>query len=435
MPPKPPSNVVPFRKPPSGGPRVPSIRLPAWLTQMTASVTGWIVLANATVWLTMVIASLGSGILTRFPASTTWAFGALVPDQLASEPWRLVTCTFVHGDLMHMAMNMAILWFVGRRLEYAYGAARFGALYLGAGLAGSVASAGWHVMTSGTSVGASGAVLGVIGGIAAFYWKARGRRSDETRQWLGFCAMSVGIGVVLSMFGVPVDNAAHVGGMLGGAGLSWAFAGRRPWVAGAARGVLGGIAVLVGGSFALALVLGNRLPAAETDARRVTTLAEAEEALLAGDPAEAEARLARAVADTPDDPFLRLFHAKSLRTLGREEDARAELHAADALLAAMARAEPANAAIHVTQAEVLSALGRKEDAGAALDRALKGSGDAETLARLARQLDAAGRIDEAVAAAYRARQLDGRYVELHQGLREKRDGGALSATPAASATP
>lgn len=410
---------------------MPSVPVPAWLSMMTASVTGWIVLVNVAVWLAMVIASFGGGILTRFPAGTTWAFGSLVPDLLAFEPWRLVTCLFVHGDLMHLAMNMAILWYVGRRLEFAYGPARFAALYLGAGLVGSVASGMWHVVAGGTSVGASGAVLGVIGGIAAFFWKARGRRADETRQWLGFSAMAVGIGVVLSIFGVPVDNAAHIGGMLGGAGISWVFAGRRPWVAGVARGVLAGAAVVVGVSFLGSLALGDRLPEPATMPRRVS-IAEAEAALTGGDPNEAESRLARAVADAPDEPILRFLHAKVLLKLDRTEEARGQLHAAEALLATMARAEPANAAVHVTHAQVLRLLGRSSDAGAALDRALEGGGDGETLARLARELEALGRLDEAVAAAYRARQSDGQYAALHQELRAKRDGRPA---PAASPAP
>lgn len=404
--------------------------MPAWLARLTASVTGWIVLVNAVVWLAMVVSSFGSGILTRFPSSTTWAFGSLVPSLLPTEPWRLVTCLFVHADLMHMAMNMAILWFVGRRLEYAYGPARFAALYLGAGLIGSAASAVWHVVTDGTSVGASGAVLGVIGGITAFFWKARGRRADETKQWLGFSAMSVGIGFVLSLFGVPVDNAAHAGGLLGGAGISWVFAGRRPWEAAAKRGVLASIGIAVAASFALELIAGDRLPESAGEEGRMLTRAEVEATLMSGDPVEAERLLAQAVSKSPDEPFLRLLHATVLRKLGREEDARGELHAAEALLASLARAQPGNAAVHVSHAEALSALGRKDEAGAALDRALKANGDGQTLARLARELDAAGRIDEAVAAAYRARQADDRYAELHESLRAKRDG--TSSTPVAS---
>src|SRR5574341_492177 len=166
-----PNNVVPFRRPTGGGPR---FRMPAFLPPLWKTATGWLMVANTAVWLVMVVLSLGGGIVTSFPGATLDRFGANVPALVPDEPWRLVASVFLHGNLMHILFNMGALWFWGPRLEAAFGRARFAVLYLGAGIAGSLLSFGWHLLIGGAGVGASGAIMGVLGALFALSWKAAG---------------------------------------------------------------------------------------------------------------------------------------------------------------------------------------------------------------------------------------------------------------------
>ncbi|WP_296946034.1 rhomboid family intramembrane serine protease [uncultured Massilia sp.] len=134
---------------------------------------------------------------------------------LAGEWWRLVTAMFLHGSLLHLAFNMFALWQVGRLVERIFGSARFAALYLAAGVCGSVASVLWNPQVN--SVGASGAVFGIIGGLLAFL-----RRKDSgvpptvvadlRGSILPFLLFNLSAGFLYP----HTDNAAHLGGLAGG---------------------------------------------------------------------------------------------------------------------------------------------------------------------------------------------------------------------------
>ncbi|MGZ5199668.1 MAG: rhomboid family intramembrane serine protease [Telluria sp.] len=129
--------------------------------------------------------------------------------------WRLVTSMFLHGSLLHIAFNMFALWQVGRLVERMFGSLRFFALYMIAGVCGSVASVLWNPHVN--SVGASGAIFGIIGGLLAFI-----RRPDsgvpptivkDLRGSLGgFLLFNIAAGMIYP----HTDNAAHLGGLAGG---------------------------------------------------------------------------------------------------------------------------------------------------------------------------------------------------------------------------
>jgi membrane associated rhomboid family serine protease len=113
-------------------PRFPLPRwIPAWLLE---TATGWLILANVFIWLVMVViaqrVAIGAGIIRPFPGAMTLAWGANVPPLVPSEPWRLVTSAFLHANLMHLAGNMFVLWYLGQRLEGAFGRGRFLLLYM-----------------------------------------------------------------------------------------------------------------------------------------------------------------------------------------------------------------------------------------------------------------------------------------------------------------
>jgi rhomboid protease GluP len=129
--------------------------------------------------------------------------------------WRLVSSMFLHGGLLHIAFNMFALWQVGRLVERMFGSARFVALYMAAGVCGSLASVLWNPHVN--SVGASGAIFGIIGGLLAFIGRSDSGVpativKDLRGSLTGFLLFNIGAGFVYP----HTDNAAHLGGLLGG---------------------------------------------------------------------------------------------------------------------------------------------------------------------------------------------------------------------------
>jgi membrane associated rhomboid family serine protease len=137
------------------------------------------------------------------------------PLTLRGQWWRLVTSMFVHGGLPHIAFNMFALWQVGRLVERMFGSMRFTALYMIAGICGSLASVLWNPHVN--SVGASGAIFGIIGGLLAFIRRpdsgVPGTIVKDLRGSLGgFLLFNIAAGLVYP----HTDNAAHIGGLIGG---------------------------------------------------------------------------------------------------------------------------------------------------------------------------------------------------------------------------
>jgi len=152
--------------------------------------------------------------------------GALVRSRvLEGESWRLFSATLLHGSFNHLFGNCVALYILGMATEHALGAWRVLLLYVGSGLAGSLAS---MLAGPGPSVGASGAICGLMGGVILIlfrYRRAYHVRDKEIALVLGGWALyTIGIGAVSPM----IDNWAHLGGLLGGAALAM---GIRPKVA------------------------------------------------------------------------------------------------------------------------------------------------------------------------------------------------------------
>ena len=143
-------------------------------------------------------------------------FGAL-SSNLVSEGqyWRFVTCIFLHANLMHLGVNAFSLFIFGPTAEVFFGRIKFLIIYLIAGIGGSATS---YVFIEPRSigVGASGAVFGVLGSIAVYYYLNQHIYGKYGR------GMMAGIGVIVLLnlgFGFTVqgvDNWAHIGGLLFG---------------------------------------------------------------------------------------------------------------------------------------------------------------------------------------------------------------------------
>ena len=129
--------------------------------------------------------------------------------------WRLVSSMFLHGSVWHVGFNMLALWQVGRLAERIFGSTRFVALYFIAGIAGSLASVLWNPNVN--SVGASGAIFGILGGLLAFLSRANTGVpptvvTELRASLLPFLLFSLWMGFVYP----HTDNAAHIGGLIGG---------------------------------------------------------------------------------------------------------------------------------------------------------------------------------------------------------------------------
>jgi len=156
----------------------------------------------------------GADAIRRSHQLITWGanYG---PWTLKGQWWRLFTSMFLHGSVLHLAFNMFALWQVGRLVERIFGSLRFAGLYLLAGLAGSLASVLWNPHVN--SVGASGAIFGIIGGLLAFIGRANSGVpptvvSDLRGSILPFLLFNLSAGFVYP----HTDNAAHIGGLAGG---------------------------------------------------------------------------------------------------------------------------------------------------------------------------------------------------------------------------
>lgn len=149
------------------------------------------------------------------------AAGALVRGPvLAGESWRMVTAAFLHGSPDHLLGNCVSLYILGMGCEHAYGSVRTVAMYTAAMLAGSWVSVLHH---PGPSVGASGAIFGLMGALAIVLFRWRhvyhvrdGRIGVVIVAW---AAWTLFIGTLNPV----VDNSAHVGGLLAGSIIGLAF--------------------------------------------------------------------------------------------------------------------------------------------------------------------------------------------------------------------
>ena len=139
--------------------------------------------------------------------------------------WRLVTGGFLHENLLHIGFNMYLLYLLGMMLEPALGSVRFAAIYFTALLAGSF---GALLATASLTLGASGAVFGLMGAAAV---ELRARRLSVMESGIGGLIV---LNLVLSFVFSGISVGAHIGGLIGGAlaglALRAADARRLPWL-------------------------------------------------------------------------------------------------------------------------------------------------------------------------------------------------------------
>jgi rhomboid protease GluP len=161
--------------------------------------------------------------------------GALHGPSIRQGEWyRLVTHMFLHGDIWHLGNNMLILFCLGNALEHYVGKISYVAIYFFSGILAGLGSVVYNT-TSTVSVGASGAVFGVVGAMAWLVLLHRGKLEGFTGpRMLVFILLSVYAGFVDQ----GVDNAAHVAGLISGFLLAMLFCRKRQVVSDETEGFL-----------------------------------------------------------------------------------------------------------------------------------------------------------------------------------------------------
>ncbi|KAK9985272.1 hypothetical protein SO802_030223 [Lithocarpus litseifolius] len=154
-------------------------------------------------------------------SSTLEKMGALDVSKVVHghQGWRLITCNWLHAGLFHILANMLSLLVIGIRLEREFGFVRIGLLYAISGLGGSVLSA-LFIQTN-ISVGASGAVFGLLGGMLSELitnWTLYANKFAALLTLVIIVVVNLAVGIL-----PHVDNFAHIGGFFSGFLLGFVF--------------------------------------------------------------------------------------------------------------------------------------------------------------------------------------------------------------------
>ena len=137
----------------------------------------------------------------------------------AGQYWRLLTCMFLHGGLIHLVFNMYALFVLGPQIERLFGRVKFIIIYFASGLSSSLFSyifgPKWVV-----SNGASGAIFGLLGALLVFALKEKNRVNRNVLNNLIFIVI---LNLVIGFSSNSIDNLGHIGGLVLGAVLSYVF--------------------------------------------------------------------------------------------------------------------------------------------------------------------------------------------------------------------
>lgn len=172
---------------------------------------------NLLVFILMAIAGVG---VFEPTTDALIAWGAnFRPETLDGQLWRLVTNCFIHIGVFHLLMNMYALLYIGILLEPILGRTRFISAYLLTGIVASLTSLWWHDLT--VSAGASGAIFGIYGVFLALLTTDFIEKTARKALLISI-GIFVGYNLINGLKG-GIDNAAHIGGLISGLVIGYAF--------------------------------------------------------------------------------------------------------------------------------------------------------------------------------------------------------------------
>ena len=176
-------------------------------------VTYAIVIANVAVFIVMVARGAS---MTSPDTGTMLNWGAnFGPMTMNGQWWRLLSYMFLHFGIVHIGLNMWVLWGLAPLVERFLGRTGFAIAYVMSGVAGGIASLAWN--PSSVSAGASGAVFGTAGALLGFVLlRSDTIPSGVRNQMLKSMSKFLVLNIVIGMSVPAIDMAAHIGGFVGG---------------------------------------------------------------------------------------------------------------------------------------------------------------------------------------------------------------------------
>ncbi len=204
----------PSQQPPSPGTRRVAVRMPVAEPRLTYVLLAIIVLIG--------LYTFTLSINARNQFFTDWA---KINEPIRNgEYYRLLTSMFLHLNLTHLLFNGYALYVIGRDVESLFGTVRFALIYLLGGLSGSLAS---FVFTSAPSLGASGAIFAIFGAEMVYFYQHRelhgaaGQRHLQQLLFIMLLNLGLGFFSTTGATSFRIDNAGHIGGLVGGTVLTW----------------------------------------------------------------------------------------------------------------------------------------------------------------------------------------------------------------------
>lgn len=192
-----------------------------------APVTTALLIVNVVMFAVSLLRSLqtggGFGLFGGISGIELYRLGENVPLRTGAwQWWRMIMAMFLHGGLLHIGFNMMVLLDIGPVVEEVYGSARYLFLYTVCGIGGSLFSS---VLGSHPSVGASGAILGLIGLLIAITTRRGGATMQAMRSRLISWVVTI---FALGFLVGGIDNWGHFGGLTAGFLMGKVFADRQP---------------------------------------------------------------------------------------------------------------------------------------------------------------------------------------------------------------
>ncbi|MEG1003383.1 rhomboid family intramembrane serine protease [Clostridium sp.] len=172
-------------------------------------VTMTLILINVIIFLLTAIASkniidINGLVLVKYGAKVNYLINE-------GEIWRLVTCSFLHGGLMHIVFNMYSLFVVGSVVEKIFGVKKYLSIYFVSAITSSALS--YFLAPDTISVGASGAIFGVLGAFLLFALK---EKEHLQKGVIGNVVAVIALNLYIGITSSNIDNLGHIGGFVGG---------------------------------------------------------------------------------------------------------------------------------------------------------------------------------------------------------------------------
>ena len=169
-----------------------------------------------------IITALVSINLMELNPNALYRYGALVNFEMMNnnpiELYRLATSIFLHGGLLHLICNMYSLYVIGPQLESFFGKVKYTIIFIGTGVIGNLLSMAFLQDTY-VSVGASGAIFGLLGALLYFGYHYRVYLSGVIKSQI---IPLIILNLIIGFLATSINNLAHIGGLIGGVLISMA---------------------------------------------------------------------------------------------------------------------------------------------------------------------------------------------------------------------